>query len=298
MSRRARLTSMRRDLVIVGLFALSGAAGLVYEVVWARQLVLVFGNTTQVVSAILTGFFAGMALAVYVGGRAADRIRRGLLLYGCLEVVVAVVALATPQIFDSIGTVYQASFSALETTPVVLFRSSASDSHWRRSGRRGVAGGDAADSHPGSLAREGEHLSTAFGRLYAANTIGAVFGCMIAGLVLIELLGLGGALRVGALCSATAGRIAIALHLRRYGATTPRPRSEPGRSCEAARGTSARPRGGFCLGADVALYQTLWTRLLADGTGNRYLRLHPDLDRVPHWAGGRRRRVQRFCARD
>ena len=33
-----------------------------YEVVWARQLVLVFGNTTQAVSAILTGFFAGMAI--------------------------------------------------------------------------------------------------------------------------------------------------------------------------------------------------------------------------------------------
>ena len=33
-----------------------------YEVVWARQLVLVFGNTSQAVSAILTGFFGGMAI--------------------------------------------------------------------------------------------------------------------------------------------------------------------------------------------------------------------------------------------
>ena len=40
------------------LFVLSGAAGLIYEVVWARQLVLVFGNTSQAVSTILTGFFA------------------------------------------------------------------------------------------------------------------------------------------------------------------------------------------------------------------------------------------------
>ena len=41
------------------LFVLSGAAGLIYEVVWARQLVLVFGNTSQAVSTILTGFFGG-----------------------------------------------------------------------------------------------------------------------------------------------------------------------------------------------------------------------------------------------
>ena len=50
--------------VILAIFILSGAAGLIYEVVWARQLVLVFGNTTQSVSAILTGFFGGMAMAV------------------------------------------------------------------------------------------------------------------------------------------------------------------------------------------------------------------------------------------
>ncbi len=32
---------------ILAIFVLSGAAGLIYEVVWARQLVLVFGNTAQ-----------------------------------------------------------------------------------------------------------------------------------------------------------------------------------------------------------------------------------------------------------
>ena len=47
---------------ILAIFLLSGAAGLVYEVVWARQLVLVFGNTTQAISAILTGYFGGIAI--------------------------------------------------------------------------------------------------------------------------------------------------------------------------------------------------------------------------------------------
>ena len=56
------------------LFVLSGAAGLIYEVVWARQLVLVFGNTSQAVSTILTGFFGGLAIGGVVGGRIADRV--------------------------------------------------------------------------------------------------------------------------------------------------------------------------------------------------------------------------------
>ena len=40
------------------------------------------------------------------------------------------------------------------------------------------------------------HLSRAFGRLYAANTLGAIIGTFAAGLVLIELLGSHGDARV------------------------------------------------------------------------------------------------------
>ena len=66
---------MRHPRLVLAIFILSGAAGLMYEVVWSRQLVLVFGNTTQAVSTILTGFFGGMAIGSVVGGRYADRVR-------------------------------------------------------------------------------------------------------------------------------------------------------------------------------------------------------------------------------
>ena len=58
---------MRSRWPILAIFVLSGAAGLVYEIVWSRQLVLVFGNTTQAVSAILAGFFGGMAIGSVLG---------------------------------------------------------------------------------------------------------------------------------------------------------------------------------------------------------------------------------------
>ena len=64
--RTGTLRRMNRALVLA-IFVLSGAAGLVYEIVWSRQLVLVFGNTTQAVSTILTGFFGGMAIGAFVG---------------------------------------------------------------------------------------------------------------------------------------------------------------------------------------------------------------------------------------
>ena len=62
--------TVRHPRLVLAIFILSGAAGLMDEVVWSRQLVLVFGNTTQAVSTILTGFFGGLAVGSFVGGRA------------------------------------------------------------------------------------------------------------------------------------------------------------------------------------------------------------------------------------
>ena len=99
-----------------------GAAGLVYEIVWSRQLVLVFGNTTQAVSAILTGFFGGMAIGAASAGRIADRVRSPLRMYGVLELVLVVVVLATPFTFRLIHEAYRGVYPALEATPLLRSR--------------------------------------------------------------------------------------------------------------------------------------------------------------------------------
>ena len=71
----------RRPRLILAIFILSGAAALIDEIVWSRQLVLVFGNTTQAVSAILTGFFGGIAVgSVWRPDRRSVRDR----LFGCM----------------------------------------------------------------------------------------------------------------------------------------------------------------------------------------------------------------------
>ncbi len=97
---------MSRRWPVLAIFILSGAAGLIYEVVWARQLVLVFGNTTQAVSAILTGFFGGIAIGSVIGGRIADRARRPLRMYGLLELILVVVVVLTPFTFRLLHDVY------------------------------------------------------------------------------------------------------------------------------------------------------------------------------------------------
>ncbi len=255
-----------RTIIVFAIFILSGAAGLIYEIVWSRQLVLVFGNTTQAVSAILTGFFGGMAIGAAIGGRVADRVRSPLRMYGLLELVLVVVVLVTPLTFNLIHEAYRGIYPSLEGTPAlaiarlvlaVLALAPAT-----------ILMGATFPALVRHFARS-TALSVAFGRLYSANTVGAVIGTLVAGLVLIELLGLGGALAVGAVCSATAG--VIALWLSRAAAVD----ATADAPTLVERVKDVIPSGSMRLPLTIAFisgltslgYQVTWTRLLASGTG-------------------------------
>jgi spermidine synthase len=253
---------------VLGIFILSGAAGLIYEIVWARQLVLVFGNTTQAVSAILTGFFGGMAIGAVVGGRIGDRSRSPLRLYGLIELALVGIVIATPLTFRLIDEVYRSVYPALESAPqlLALIRLVLA---LLALGPATVLMGATLPILTRHLTRDA-HLSLAFGRLYAANTIGAILGTLAAGLVLIELFGLTGALLVGAACSAVAGAVAMVL-ARRHG-VHPAEGAAPVEPVVRSRRVSDRARLAliiaFMSGMTSLGYQVTWTRLIASGTGN------------------------------
>src|SRR6266567_7824371 len=79
---------------------ISGAAGLVYEIVWARYLALFLGHTSYAVVAVLVAFMGGLALGnIWLGARA-DRVRRPLALYAWLEIGIAVYAVFFPYYYD------------------------------------------------------------------------------------------------------------------------------------------------------------------------------------------------------
>jgi spermidine synthase len=257
---------MRRTAPIVGIFVLSGAAGLIYEIVWSRQLVLVFGNTTQAVSAILTGFFGGMAIGAFFGGRIADRVRSPLRMYGILELLLVVVVLATPLSFRLIHEAYRSIYPAIEGTPMlVIVRLALAVLALAPATVMMGATFPALVRH---FARD-EALSEAFGRLYSANTIGAVIGTLAAGLALIELLGLSGALLVGAACSAIAGLIALWLARDDKPVTARDARDVGLAEVGPARRTSIALALviAFLSGLTSLGYQVTWTRLLTSGTG-------------------------------
>ena len=87
-------------------FVLSGATGLIYEVLWARMLGLVFGATTVAISAVLAAFMGGLALGSALAARFSARIKRPIRAYALIEIAVGLYALAVPLLFRGIDQVY------------------------------------------------------------------------------------------------------------------------------------------------------------------------------------------------
>src|SRR6476659_5108279 len=75
---------------------LSGIAGLVYEIVWARYLALFLGHTSYAVVAVLVSFMGGLALGNALFGAVADRSAKPLALYAWLEIGIGLFALIFP----------------------------------------------------------------------------------------------------------------------------------------------------------------------------------------------------------
>jgi hypothetical protein len=92
------------DAAVPVLFMASGAAGLVYQVVWTRDLVLVFGNTTQAIVTTVAAFLGGLGSGALLGGWLGKRMRRPLAVYGALELGVGCFALLMPWIFELVAT--------------------------------------------------------------------------------------------------------------------------------------------------------------------------------------------------
>lgn len=63
----------------------SGAAALVYKVVWLRTLSLVVGHAVDALTAVLAAYMAGLAVGALFSGRLAERLRRPLLTCAWIE---------------------------------------------------------------------------------------------------------------------------------------------------------------------------------------------------------------------
>ena len=101
---------------IAALFMASGAASLLYQVVWMRMLIRVFGVTTLAVSTVVAAFMGGLALGSHFGGSRSRRAGAGLKLYAYLEFASAAAAAAATALMTFLPEAY-ARFAAETSGP-------------------------------------------------------------------------------------------------------------------------------------------------------------------------------------
>ncbi len=169
-------------------FTTSGAAALIYQVMWARSFSLVFGSTTRAAAVVLAAFFAGLALGSLLGARLAKRRSTAALRFAAAEVAVLIGALAVNIWFAGYErwypTLYQSlAGSSWPLTAIKLLLAFAAI------GPPCVAMGATLPLMARALVARTGHFGSRVGLAYALNTLGATAGVLLAGFVLPSSIG-------------------------------------------------------------------------------------------------------------
>ena len=252
-------------------FLLSGAAALMYEVLWVRYLGLVFGGSHLAVTTVLSVFMGGLALGSWLIGGRIGRFNRLFRLYGLFEIGIALSALLFALLMKVYPSIYTALARIAPESPLYLSAI--------RVAFAGIAMIVPTTLMGGTLpvlsalvSRRAKTLGHHLSFLYGFNTLGAVIGTGAAGFIFLGRFTVSGTLWIAVVVNLAIGLLAIALDRKAEealgdggtessGDETPVPVEEgaaeypfPLKAVLWGIGVS-----GFCaLG-----YEVLWTRILA-----------------------------------
>ncbi len=176
------------SVAVYFVFFCSGAASLICEVVWFKQLQLVLGSSTVAMGVVVAAFFTGLALGSWRYGLRADRWRYLLRNYAILELSLgglsALVTLLLSRwegwvgplmAWMGVGSSGAVSVMIVLSVGVLIPPT--------------VLMGATLPVLAKYIVRRHSHLAHKIGILYALNTLGAATGCFVVGFVLIGFLG-------------------------------------------------------------------------------------------------------------
>jgi len=253
---------------------LSGAAGLVYQIVWMRYLSLFLGHTSYAVVAVLVAFMGGLALGNAWLGARADRVKRPLALYAWLEIGIGLYALLFPFYYDFCHQAYVGLARRWQPGSVGLLPLKFVFSLLAILVPTALMGGTLpvmTKLVTRSLGELRERVST----LYFINSLGAVVGCFLSDFWWIPSIGLQATVFAGAAMNLVVGAAALfvsgwikeELGPTSSGAAEPR----PGTNAEETFTPTELKLAVVCIGVSgfvAMLYEVVWTRLLALALGS------------------------------
>jgi spermidine synthase len=168
--------------------ALSGFAALSAEVIWTRLLSLLFGATVYTFSLVLAAFLFGLGIGSSIGASIARTSRRPRIALGwCQMLICGAIAWAAYQTMQSmpwwpVNVELNYDFSAKFQLDMVrcLWAVLPAAILWGASFPLALA----------SVASRRQDAGRIVGRVYAANTLGAIFGALFASLAFVAWFGM------------------------------------------------------------------------------------------------------------
>jgi spermidine synthase len=255
--------TVKRWRILFLLFFLSGLSGLIYESIWSRYIRLFVGSAATAQILVLSLFMGGMSVGALVAGRHIRRLRKPIVVYGVIEGLIGLYALAFPWLHD-IATrwAYDVLFPALGGGAGVGL------AKWGLAATLilppcVLLGTTFPLMSVGILRRDLKNSGAILSFLYFTNSFGASIGALLAGFALVGTLGLPGSLAVaGAL-----NLLIMVIAIRDRTPSTPIEARESSRTedaSHASRGTVwlfLAVAGG--TGLSSFMYEIGWIRLLS-----------------------------------
>ncbi len=242
--------ALPRPAGVALLMLASGCAGLVYQIVWTQQLGVWLGHEILSALAVVAAFFGGLALGAWRGGAWIARSRQPGRGYALLELLIALWALLLIPLMPRLGGVLAAAIGA---EPGAL-------RHWLVAFLGPLLILLPATAAMGAtlpaLAQVFGRLRTqgyAIGGLYAANTLGAVFGVLASALLLAPTLGYNATAALAALLNLACAAYAW----KAFAGLSPAPAETPAAARSAAPLLRLAATGLLGIGYEVLIVRVI-----------------------------------------
>src|ERR1700723_935841 len=263
--RSDRKSSRTETLLLSALFLCSGMPALIYQIVWQRTLFLIYGVNSQSVAVVVGIFMLGLGLGSLLGGRLSQRYpERGILLFACAELGVAVFGLISLRLFH-----WFAAFSSGASLPAVIFYTSILLLVPT------TLMGATLPILVEQLVRSSGSVASSVSRLYFVNTLGSAIACYFCATFLLRMFSQSGAISFAAILNTLVGATAY-LYARRERRDS---ESEAGNEALPAKPAEAAGQRVLSLGNAIFLaglagwialgYEVAWFRVFAMASSDR-----------------------------
>jgi spermidine synthase len=184
----------------------TGLASFVYEISWIRMLSLVLGASTHSFELMLATFILGLALGGLAVRRRVDAAAEPVRLLAWVQIAMGLAALATLPVYDLTFSLMEALMRGLarNDTGYLLFNAGGAAVAALVMLPATFCAGMTLPLLTAALLRRGAG-EAAIGKVYAANTLGAIAGVVLAVHIGLPLLGLKGTLMAGCVVDAALG---------------------------------------------------------------------------------------------